>query len=480
MGGALAEVENFPAPNRAEPRDLTREYVGVQGVWSSRIGQVVSNFTDDLEYLVGIDVYERMSKDPTVSKNIQIQKLSVVAEGIDLSPAINDKEHPEFALAHDIKEFHERSLKNLHRPVSQIIGEMMAALKRAHIVAEITYRDPVTTGPDALKLLLKSIKVKPRNTTAFVMDAYRNVLGLTAWVYGGVHKVDGTNIDDNKIFPLEKFAILSFETEDEDPRGINPLRPAYNFWQGKCLVPGLHLKWLEKSGLPSTVGFTAENAPDELDPDGSGDQAGRSAQEVMADTLAGLESGSSAAFPNGATVEQIEVAGNGSQFTRGYNDFDQQIDYALSGQSGATKDSQIGNYSSKRILKGVLDILIWSRKQAVAQVFQKILCDGTKYNFGEDKIHLTPKVSIGDDEGLDWSADATAAANLAPYLTDSQWDTLCQEIGIAAPLEGEDRPSRKKVSTSPNGAGNENPEDMPPPPPGKVAPGQDQKQGARA
>ena len=471
-----AQLKQPPSVTTAPP-NLTKEYVVGSGFWSARIGQILSNFLyDDLESLIGYDVYERMARDPTVSKNLQFQKLSVTSEGVQLHlPKTVGKEGPDFDLANEIKDFHQRSLDGLHRPITQIIGEMLVALKRGHSVAEITYNEPATTGLDAYKLTLKSIKVKPRNTTAFVVDPYRNILGLTAWMYGPQGTVpSGQMVNGQNIIPLEKFAILAFETEDEDPRGINPLRAAYNFWQAKCLVPALHLKWLEKSAIPSTVGTTAQaagyeqprDAGDQPITDAAGNAKVMSAEELMADRLASLDSGASAAFPFGATVQKIEVSGTGAQFTRCYLDFDTQIDYALTLQSGATKDSKSGSYASKRIFKDVLDILIWSRKHTVAQVIQGVLKNGTRYNFGDENAHLTPVVMIGDEEGRDWARDAAAVAQIAPYLTDSQWDELCAEMGIAAPEEGEIRPSRAKPAPSAFGntpAGNTPAGNTPPP-----------------
>jgi hypothetical protein len=470
---ALPQERIIPSQSSApQSVDPTREYVVAQGAFSGRIGQVVSNFNDDIEWLVGADVYERMAKDPTISKNLQFQKMSVASEGLQMHPAISDKKDPEYDRAQEILDFHKRSIAGLHRPVEQIIGEQLAALKRSHTVAEITYKEPVPTGEDKFKLLLRSVKVKPRNTTAFVIDEFRNVIGLTAWTFGSTAMVSGASITSN-VIDKEKFAVLTFDTEDEDPRGINPLRAAYNFWQAKCLVPGLHLKWLEKSAIPSTVGFTADKAQDETGEDG----VTKTAQEAMADTLSNLESGSSAAFPFGAKLNKIEVAGTGQQFTRAYQDFDTQLDYATSLQSGATKDSKSGSYSSKRIFKDVLDILIWFRKHAVAQVWYSILKDGTRYNFGEDAVHLTPVVMVGDEEGKDWALDATAASAIAAYLTDSQWLKLCAELGIPAPQDGEELPSRAKAApTATNQPGDQPSQTQPPAPANQPPTKQDEGQ----
>lgn len=447
--------------NQPADVDITREYVSGSGAFGSRIGQVLSNFTDKLQWMIGHDVYERMARDPVIAKNIQFQKLSVTSEGVQLHPVISkpktsetdQQKIKEYELSQKITDFHQRGIDGLHRPIEQIIGEMMVALKRTHSIAEITYNEPITTGVDAYKLTLKSIKVKPHNTTAFVIDAYSNVLGLTAWLYGNDGVVPATKMaGGQRIIALEKFAILAFETEDEDPRGINPLRPVYNFWQAKCLVPGLHLKWLEKSGIPSVIGFTAQNAVDEQDV--NDEEKVITPQEAMSRALAALENGSSAAFPYSAKVNTIEVAGKGEQFAKAIDVFDQQMDYAMTLQSGATKDSATGSYSSKHVFKDVLDTLVWSRKQAVAQVLQGVLNKGTEYNFGAEFAYLTPNVMVGDNEGRDWAMDAEALAKIASILTKSQRLALLAELGIPPPEDGEEEPATPDKSAASSDANN--------------------------
>jgi len=432
-------------PKKPTQVDPTKEYVVGTGGFTRKIGQILSNFNDELECLIGWDVYERMSRDPVVSKNINYQKLSVTSEEINLHPAVGEKD-PRYDRALEIRDCCLRSQNNLHRPIQAIIAEMMNALKRSHTVAEITYNEPLPTGPDAYKLTLRSIKVKPHNTTAFVVDPFRNVIGLTAWMYGRAGVVPSSQIDGQKIIEREKFAVLTFETEDEDPRGLNVLRAAYNFWQAKCLVPGLDLKWLEKSGIKSAIGFTAEGLDTnvEEDPDNEGEVI--SAQQAMANALARLESGSSAAFPHSASVQAYGVDGTGSQFTRAYEDYDKQIDYALSGQSGATKDSETGSYSSKGIFKDVLDLFCYSRKRQVADCLRNdVWKNFVRWNFGEGDVDLTPIVMIGDEEGNTWAETAVALEKLGPSLTDSQWLTLLAELGIPPPEEGEELPQRVKA-----------------------------------
>jgi hypothetical protein len=451
---SLPQEKLKPEAQAAATTAVTREYVTGTGFYSARIGQILSSFTDDLEWMVGADTYERMARDPVIAKNIKYQKITVSADGVQLHPAVPEKD-PEIDLAREIRDFCQRNLENLHRPLTDIIDEMMNALKRAHTVAEITYNEPKATGVDAYKLTLKSIKCKPRNATAFVVDPFMNEIGLTAWTFGSLGVVSGDKLaNGQKVIPREKFCVLRFETEDEDPRGVNELRPGFNFWQGKCLVPALHLKWLEKSGIPSVVGFTSPNAEDEqeLDDQGQAVPGGvvKSAEEAMVDSLVQLESGTSAAFKNGATIEVIEVAGTGQQFSRGYEEFDRQLDYFMLLQSGATKDSKYGNRSAKGTLKEVLDLLIWWRKHKVAQMLRfEVLKNLVRHNYGEEKVHLTPLVMLGDSEGKDWATDATAANELGPSLTDSQWLKLLAQIGIAAPEDGEELPSRGQIPASP-------------------------------
>ncbi|HEX8653100.1 MAG TPA: hypothetical protein VF708_19945 [Pyrinomonadaceae bacterium] len=447
---------------KPQPVDQTKEYVSGAGFWSTKVGSILSAFWDDVDRVLGLDTYERMANDPVISKDIRYQKISTLADGVQVYPAVNDKD-PEFETAKEIADFCHRCFEGLQRPLAETLDDLMtAAFKRAHGVAEITYNEPAAMGVDAYKLTLKSIKVKPRNATAFVVDPFLNVIGFTAWSYGGDSVAPAAKLDGQMIIPREKFAVLTYETQDEDPRGVNQLRPAANYWQGKNLVPALHLKWLEKSGIPSTIGITAPNEPAYQQPfdndlpatDAQGNAVVQTASEIMASRLADLESASSAAFAHGADVKVLQVAGDGSQFSRGYEEFDRQMDYALLLQSGATKDAKYGNRSAKQILKDIVDLLIWARKTKVASMLRHDVLRGVvEVNFGADKLHLTPFISLGDTERKDWATDAKAATEIGPYVPDSIWASMVRQLGLEDKEENEVWPARtrkKEASQGPN------------------------------
>jgi hypothetical protein len=56
---------------------------------------------------------------------------------------------------------------------------------------------------------------------------------------------------------------------------------------------------------------------------------------------------------------------------------------------------------------------------------------------GDEALRFAPAVSLGDTERRDWATDATAAVALSPEITDSQWNSVTEQLGLPAALPGE-------------------------------------------
>jgi hypothetical protein len=92
-------------------------------------------------------------------------------------------------------------------------------------VAELVYEvKPGPTGRDLLQLV--AIKPKPPRATAFVVDAYLNVLGLLGARPGMVAPSTrgGDRPNSDRDPAREKFAIFTFRPKHGDPRGTSILR----------------------------------------------------------------------------------------------------------------------------------------------------------------------------------------------------------------------------------------------------------------
>jgi hypothetical protein len=440
----VAQLKPVPAGSNAA-YSPDKEYVAASGLFSARIGQVLSSlFLDDAELAAGADVYERMLTDPEVKKGHKVIKDGVLGDGVQFYPAVSDEADPQQQFARDMCDALTHSLGQLRRPFRETLDEAVGdALAFGHKVAEITYKD-FTDEQGRPLLVHDSIKVKPRNATQFVVDPYWNVLGLQVWQY-----VPGTAASMT-IIPREKFFIPTFNRKDEDPRGRSILRAAYNWWLAKRAGLPIYLKRIEKKANPSLVGTTseAEDQPQpETDEHGTPIAGGKllTPSEVMARKLAELEDGSAAAFPFGAQVKVIDSSGNGTELKAFFEVCDSQITMSILLQTLATRDSKNGSRAQSRTHMDVMSLLIWHIKGIVADCIREdIVKPWVYYNYGPEGLSLMPVVSLGDSERRDWALDAQAAAAIAANLTDSQWLTICKQLGIPNPVEGETLPSRAK------------------------------------
>jgi hypothetical protein len=391
---------------------------------------------------------EQMLADPDVSAAVWMLKESVLADEVELSPAVAEKDS-RHALAVEIKEFCARAVTNLQRPLEETLEDLfVGAFAHGHKVAEKTYRIPVA-GPDAYKLTLKSLKVKPHKSVAFVVDPYSNVLGFVYARPGANQAPTGAAPDPASILPREKFAVLAFGVRDEDPRGRSRLRPAFNAWKLKQLTWPEYLRWLLQCAMAGLVGTTAENAEDEVlknadgtpRQDADGNPVYITAQEAMVAALQQFRNGTAAAFPFGAKVEPLEVASEGDPFLKAINLYGEQITIALLYQALATREGEHQARASSETQMGVLDLLIYSLKRSLARLVRSdILRDLVRYNYGDEAAEdLTPLVSLGDSERRNWATDADAVQKLiaTKELTPSQVLALLLAVGLNPPEPGE-------------------------------------------
>jgi hypothetical protein len=147
------------------------------------------------------------------------------------------------------------------RPFLDVLYEMLDALAFGNKIAEQIY-DLDRDDDGKPRLFIKALKIKPRVSTAFVVDAYQNVLGVLALLPGrGYPVVTGSVIGDPSkipnLLPREKFAIFPWNAHDGDPRGTSLLRAVYNPWWLKIQVWGEYAKYLAQFAGPSLIGYTA-------------------------------------------------------------------------------------------------------------------------------------------------------------------------------------------------------------------------------
>lgn len=414
--------------NRANP---LREYVAGGDLASSTYNFLKVLPPSQTEFTDCIDpkIYERMLTDPEVNKCVRLLKLAILADGIAFQPSVKKGEE-NYEEAKRLADFVTRNFSRLDTPLRRTVEGLLDAIVYGHKVAEQTYQY-CKEGEDKGKLVHKTIKVKPRDTTAFVVDEFMNVKGLLALntKYGARKGV--SHADPASVLPRAKFVVLSINPKDEDPRGQSMLRAAVNMWDLKVQVWPEYLRWLLQCALPVLVGTTADfatieqarggdNQP-ETNEDGSAKMV--TAVDAMLNAMVNMRNRSAIAIPNGAKIETIETLGDGASFRGAINLFDEQIDTAILNETLATREGEHQSRSAAQTHHAILDLVVWWLKGIVRDMIESDLVRPLiRYNFGEEALMLRPKVSLGDSERRNFAEDAKAIAALcqAGFLSKSQ------------------------------------------------------------
>jgi hypothetical protein len=172
--GQIAPIAGTKGEITADPR---KQYVAGSGLaWYTNYARSLPWGFDDLTADFGDDYYERMMFDAVVSSCITIYKANVLEEGVMLTPAIAEKDADGYDKSKLLLEYCERVLDDIDPSMDDTLWSMLDACAYGNKVAELNWDDDRTySGLRHLKLV--SIKVKPRRSTAFVVDTYLNVLG---------------------------------------------------------------------------------------------------------------------------------------------------------------------------------------------------------------------------------------------------------------------------------------------------------------
>jgi hypothetical protein len=430
-----------------------REYVaGSPLTWYVSSPMVLPWAIDDVTTDMGSDLYERILLDAQARGTVNIYRAGIMEEGVNLTTVIDDDEADGYRQAADLVDDAERMLSNLSQSLDDTLWDMLEACALGNRVAEQVYElDRTLSGKQ--QYVLRTLATKPQQSTAFVVDAYLNVVGILGRIPGQPFAVQqGTLLADIQhvanLLPRSKFAVLTFRPRNNDPRGQSLLRAAFDPWNQKQQLKREYLKYLTQFASPSLAGFTAPNAetytvmgPDGLPLlDSGGKPLTRSPEDDMLDALVRFQNGSAAAFPNGADIKPIQMSGDGSAFLSAFEFLDRQITKAVLHQTLATEEGQHQTRASSGTHKDILDTITRQGKRPVERMVERdILQTWVRLNYGEKAVRLTPKVTLGTAEQEDRPAlwTATAALQTSGYFTPDQLPQVDEEIGVPvrAPVE---------------------------------------------
>jgi hypothetical protein len=421
--------------------DLTKQYVSSDGVtFVQQYARTLTPYIDDITADFGVDLYERMRKDPQVESALAILFMAVLAHGYAITPNLK-KDMPDYDQSEKIAKFVQTNLDRLRTPLMSVLHEMLLALAYGHKVAELLY-EIGTLDPDSPpQMLLADIRPKPQTSTAFVVDRFNNVLGYL-WIHPGgtipglallptsLQVNDPGTTENPTILPPEKFWNFAYHVENGDPRGTSVLRPAYHAWWTKAQLQRSYLAFLATFAQPSIAIFTDPEAepPEEFDPATGAPLPQRSAEQIALEQAKNIQNGSCAAFPGGARLQVVETHNDGTPFQMAMDLYNREITKTIIGQTLMTEEGQHMSRAAAATHQDVFGVLVRHVKLLLADSFrQQVITTLVRYNFGDEAAdRFCPNVSLGETEHQDFPQNANAVAALVRegYFDTSQYEEL--------------------------------------------------------
>jgi hypothetical protein len=400
-------------------------------------------------------VYDQMICDPIIFKCINVLKIAILNDGVELVPALPENDEY-FDTAMEINDFCNSALRSLEKPLVDTLSQMLDALVYGHKIAEITYKNAEIVGFSGVKLVPDKIKVKELGSVRFVIDNKKNIVGLVGRLAKDI-KINGVAaeplkltsndskvplINGNPIIPREKFMVLTINPKNDDPRGQSLLRPAFNSWKIKLDIWPEYLRYLLLCATPLLIGFTSDNQELKeylFDEKGNivKDSQGRSVEvspvAALRNALIQARNATCLALPAGSKVEEVGGQGAGTPFYKAIEVLDKQMESSILLQTLATSEGIHQSRAAAQTQMSVLDLLVYGLKRVVVDMLvSDLLRPMVRYNFGNDMLEFVPKVSLGDSERHNWSEDADKVANLyrVGYFQPDQLKAVDAMLGL--------------------------------------------------
>lgn len=409
---------------------------------------------DDLSQQFGADIYDRMSDDSKVASAVNWLKLSTLSSGARVVPTVDDENEDGYNESQGIADFCKENLARLDPPIKQVCWSLLDAVISGYKVAEQTY-EFVTEPGGGVKTYLKTIKVKPRNVTAFVVDAFQNLKAILGLIPGGGMgsvipqglMAFGPGTNSSKFIPSnlidrKKFIVFTHRPKDMDPRGTSALRPAYTPWWLKQQAVFEYTKYLARFGSPSLIGITPPDAQGQVytdqlgNPilDANGNTVILTPEQAMFESLTTFQGGSLVVVQNGAEVLPLKPDGNGEAFEYALTYADKQIDMSVTSQTLASGEAGHQTGAATDAHQDVSDMVIAYTKEALATVLKNdCLRVLVELNYGvEAAKRYTPDISLSELPRQDIAANRLAIGELwkSGYLDPSQQPKLDAQLDL--------------------------------------------------
>jgi hypothetical protein len=498
--------ENLPTVLDGE-EILSKEYVTQNGyMWGG--ARALPSMHDSVEREIGPDLFERMAHDPIIRKTVRIRVNGVLTDDLAFAPGRSEDEvgEGEYKRYTQVKELAERIICGLDEPIWRTLEQLYkGSIQQGYKIGEVNYEyrmDRPTQPPPAkrpkqpdkqnqslisrvlgsfkaaepnpepgkrgtsilsqpkIRLLPRSIRVKPRGAAYIVVDQFGNTLGiLPAYrtTFGGRQVNNfGISFPNSEILTREKFVIAVNDPTDGDPRGNSDFRPAVNWYNFVNFLPKEYLRFCLTEALPIPIltlpehqsAFMQERGPDGeklfLDPEKRIPKM-EDAVESGRRVIENMRNGRGVCIPNTATLSPYVGKGSSGDgvFPRAIRTAYNIIEESQLNQSLAQSEGEHQSKSASSTVEGRLnELFFWDKRVLSSMIIYDLIMPGIKYNLGDWALQYLPKLSLGDSEKRDWAEDLSVVsqAYFWGFIDDTQRAELMAWLSLPNP-----GPSRQEL-----------------------------------
>lgn len=426
------------------------------------------NPSDELMSDFGSKIYEiDMPKDPQVYSVSSILVMALLAQDVRLSPAV-EKGDPGYDEAVTALQFCEYNQRNLRHGVPEVLYELAdGMLKMGHKAGEKIYIQSDGFKKGTQQYMLSDIKTKPHESTAFVVDAYNNVIGLLyvepgkPLPYIGYLGANLTGQNLPKIIPAEKFVIPKHKPRNGDPRGTSHMRSIYTPWWKKQNWNPQHVAYVTRFAQPSMYAKLPPEAKDIQIKDTAKNPTGaKSIVKATNAALAQMKGGAVATFID-TDVTMLQANSDGRVIFASYEHEDRQIAKGYLMQTLTTEEAKHMARAAGSIHQDVFGLLIAFLRSILEWTWrEEVLKPLVKYNYGEEAANnFTPHVSLGDTEAQDIPKLIAAYAQLANAgepgargIHRTMWPKIREKVGMPGSNEVEEEKDWQRIQDAKSAA----------------------------
>ena len=305
----------------------------------------------------GLKIYAEMRQDDQVKAALHLKKSAIVHPGWKIE--CEDEELEGFAKC---------ILQEMDGTLQDSLRSVLSAYEYGFSVHEKVYR-LIEEGEFKGKIGIKALRPKSPTRFDFEVDEFGNI------------KPDGLVQRQNQggvvNLPLEKFALFSYRKEFDNHYGESDLRAAYRFWFLKVNFFRYWGLYLERFGVPVTIGKSAKATLKPAD------------QERFKQIVANIQAGMAAVLPMDLEVEFKEAAATrGETFSKAVDACDIRIARAILVPQlvGLAPMGDTGSLARANVEADTFDLVLGGDSRSLEDIVnEQILKPIVRMNFGTVK-----------------------------------------------------------------------------------------------